>query len=202
MTQETGRTDLTSGLGFVGMLGGALFVAIYLGLTAMGGNNYATAYTFNVVSAVPILLFAFGTVGLYYRHRESFGWLGRVGTVVLLAGFSTSVLNSTWLLATGEHLLPVALQWGYILTEVLGALLLGAAIVRAGDLPHALAGGALFALGLPLSVGLFYLLFAVLELVESGVLGAFLFTLPFGAAWVILGYDLVTERDLVEPAAG
>lgn len=201
MVEETDGGNVSSGLGFAAMFGGGLFVAIYLGLSAVGTDSYATMYTFNVVSAVPVLLFVFGTVGLFHRHRESFGWLGRIGTAVLVVGFLLSVLNSAWLFATGEHLLSVTLQWGYILTEVLGALLLGAAIAHARDLSHALAGGLLLALGLPFSLGLWLGVIDPLEL-GSTLLAAAVFSIPFGAGWLVLGYDLVTETSQVEPAAG
>lgn len=188
---------VTTPLGVLGMFGGAMFVVLYVGLAVAipEGGLFAAAYTFNVVSALPVVGWVAGTVGVYYRHRRSFGWLGTVGTAVLLVGFLASILNSLWYVVTGGPLLPGAAGFAYILTEVLGALLLGAAVARAGELPHATGNGVLLAVALPVSLVLYYAVLEILALTDSAVVGSVLFTLPFGTAWVLLGYDLVTEPD-------
>ena len=190
-----GDGSVTGPLGLVGMAGGALFVGVYLALALIGEDMYSTTFVFFVVSAIPVLFWVGGTVGLFVHHRESFAWLGRVGIVVLLAGFMISIFDSFWFVLAGGPLLTEAQQWGYILVQIVGALLLGSAIARTRELPHAVSGGLLFALGLPISVVTVTLVFEVLGLSSSTVLASAIFTIPFGVAWLVLGYDLFTEQD-------
>ena len=195
MSGDRRQRAVTGPLGLVGMTGGALFVGVYLALALVGEDMYSTTFVFFVVSAIPVLFWVGGTVGLFVHHRRSFEWPGRVGTVVLLFGLFMSIVDSLWFVLAGGPLLTETQQWGYILVQILGALLLGSAIVRARELPHAVSGGMLFALGLPVSVVLVILLVEVLDVLASAFLASAIFTIPFGVAWLVLGYDLFTEQD-------
>lgn len=201
MTGQDDDGGAAGSLGLLGMFGGALFVCIYVGLSLVGRDAFGTAYTFNVASAFPVLFWIAGTVGLYRHHRTAFGLAGRLGAALLLAGFLVSTLNSAWFLVAGEGLLTQTGALAYLGAEVLGSLLLGAAIVRADDLPHSRSGGVLFAVALPFSLLSFTLVFQVLELASDPVVGSLLFTVPYGTAWLLLGYDLLadTTGDPVPP---
>lgn len=180
------------------MVGAVLQMAVRLGPVVVlwqgwGVVNTARMDAYAVASKLAVLLLLLGTVGLYRRHRHVFGWPGRLGVALLLVDFVLGLLGASWLLPVGD------LFRGYILATLLiepntvGSLLLGVAIARADELPHALFGGLLLAFAFPLSLGLLYLVVGSLGLLEAIALGIVVTALPYGAAWVILGFDLVTE---------
>lgn len=184
------------------MFGGGLFPALYvvLVLLAEGGGSYALGLTFTGAAAIPVLFWIPGTVGLLYRHREPFGWIGRMGGAVLLVTLTASIVDNLWLFATQDQLLEGTLTNGILIAEGAGALLFGGAIAYERAMPRALAGGLLLALGLPASFGLLLGL-SELGVTLPAVLAVVLFTLPFGAGWFLLCYDLVSEPDRA-PASG
>lgn len=187
-------TSVVSATGFTAMLGGGLFVAVYVGLLALPTEaTFAVFYTFTGASAIPLLFWLPASLGLYYHHRDAFGWLGRVGTAVLVPLVALSLLNQTYLLVTSEPLVDAALA--IIGGEALGALLVGAAVVRARKLPHAVSGGLLLALGLPVGLGVSYVTAEMVPLDVPLVVLAVMWSVPFGAGWILLGFDMVTVPD-------
>jgi hypothetical protein len=201
VNEDQPRARLAHNLGLAGMFGGVLFVVIYLTLTVVGTAAFGTEYTFNVASAFPVVFWVAGTAGLYLRHRRVFGWLGRVGTSLLLAGFGVSLANSGAYLVTGSGLVSAAGAVGYLAAEAVGTLLVGVAVARAGELPNARRDGLLFAVALPFSLVVFTLVFQVAQLTSNALLGVLLFTVPYGIAWVLLGYDLLSEAPTGMPGA-
>jgi hypothetical protein len=201
VNEDQQRPRLAHNLGLAGMFGGVLFVVVYLTLAIVGTDAYGTQYAFNVGSAFPVVFWVAGTAGLYLRHREVFGWLGRVGTALLLAGFGVSLANSAAYLVTGSGLVSSAGAVGYLAAEAVGTLLVGVAIARAGEIPSARRDGLLFAVALPFSLVVFTFVFQVAQLTSNAVLGVLLFTVPYGVAWVMLGYDLLSEAPTGMPGA-
>lgn len=213
MTEEWEGASLTKKLGVASILGGALQAVIPVGTVALVLHdpsrldlgmigNYAAA------SKLWTLLLAAGAAGLYYRHQDAFEWPGLIGTALVLVGFLTGLTGGSLQLVTGDLGSGNVIVWMFTQPEILGALLLGAAIARADELPHAVAGGLLLAVAKPVSFGLFFFfvkyispvvdsvgLFEEVALVFAGM------TLLYGAAWMLLGYDLVTEPDWAGPAA-
>lgn len=184
------------------MFGGGLFPALYvvLVLLAEEGGSYALGLTVTGAAAIPVLFWIPGTVGLLYRHREPFGWIGRIGGGVLLVGLAASIVDNLWLFATQDQLMGGTLTTAVLIAEGAGALVFGGAIAYERAMPHALAGGLLLALGLPVSFGLLLGL-SQLGVTLPAVLGVVLFTVPFGAGWFLLCYDLVSEPDRT-PSSG
>lgn len=198
---------VTGMLGFACLLGGVLQVLIPLGFLAaiLSGSlmlDMTTMDAYSAASGVWMLLLAAGTVGLYYRHQDAFGLPGQIGAIIILAGFLTSVYQTAWMLVAADPLFGGVPGGGDVPLEFLGPLLFGVAIARADELPHAFVGGLLLAFARPLSFALSLPIFATFELVESAVLVAAVMTIPYGVAWMLLGFDLARESDGIGAITG
>jgi hypothetical protein len=142
-----------------------------------------------------------GLVGLYLYQRQSprFGWLGTVGFYLLIVITSFEVILALTALTPGSAAESVD---GYLgppkeLVKILGILLFGTAILRAGTLPRA---------------GAWLMIFAVLVALVS--IGSFIvgpeafadWSFPvaaalYGLAFMTLGYGLWSHRnEPVQPA--
>jgi hypothetical protein len=142
-----------------------------------------------------------GLVGLYLYQRQSprFGWLGTVGFYLLIVITSFEVILALTALTPGSAAESVD---GYLgppkeLAKILGILLFGTAILRAGTLPRA---------------GAWLMIFAVLVALVS--IGSFIvgpeafadWSFPvaaalYGLAFMTLGYGLWSHRnEPVQPA--
>lgn len=206
MALEIGE-DVASKLGFTCMVGGVLQVAVPFGFIAavLSGHAWFDLVTLKWYSAATIvwmLLLAAGTAGLYYRHQDAFGWLGQIGSAAIFLGFLYSIIESIEVIVNGARFSSAVIDSVFPEQVILGALLLGISIARAGELQHAQIAGLLLALARPGSFALSMLILEFFNSFVGFVLTVAAVTIPFGTAWLILGYDLVTERDRVGPTAG
>lgn len=124
-----------------------------------------------------------GVLGIHARQRDRAGRLGAAAVAVACLGLA---LMASARMAVDLDLLPAWPTMGIAMaTVLLGMLLLGASIVRAGVLPRA-AGGLLILGILAFFVGNF----------EDASIWVFLL---FGAAWVWLGYALWSRAGMRRP---
>ena len=153
------------------MVGGTLEVVVFaiFALRASGPGietPYRSFEGLGVPATLSLLLVVAGFVGLHARLRESYGRLGTVGFILALVGAAVMVVTrASW---------PVRAAEGLAFT--LGSLLVGVAALVANSLP---CWGAI-----ALIVGsAAFLLFNT----ETALAW---FALPYGVAWVVVGYPL------------
>ena len=191
-----------------GMLGGLLWVLFPLGalpvvdvaLTLQGSVAY---YGLGYLWALLLLLM--GLTGLHSIYKRSYGLLGSVGFYVSLAAlvltFVGGALKMTNTVAAGigSTVAYLTVIMGFFILAW-GSVLLGLAITGTLHNPPLYLGGLLLAIAVPLG---FLFVFA------AGVAWDFGFwaglTLPYGVAWLLLGYALLTARRLAAqrpPASG
>jgi hypothetical protein len=166
------------------MLGGVFSILFAF----LGENNWAHV----PVDAARYAFLGIGIVGLYLYLRQSrgFGRLGTVGFYVcifvfaLVAIFDVGIIINEGVEQTYIALGPVR---GPLL--LLGLLLFGAAVLRAGRLPRTGAW-------LLIAAALTNVLGILAMIISGGTLGAWVFIIPtvlFGIGWAWLGYGLWTE---------
>lgn len=170
-------SDLIRWSGPAAMLGGLLSVVFAF----VGEDSWAhvpldaARYAFLVVGIVGIYL--------YLRRSEGFGMLGTVGFYVCVFVFAlVAILDLGIIVNEGVEQTYIAL--GPVRGPMLlGLLLFGAAVVRAGGLPRT-AAWLLIAAALTNVVGILAMI------VSGGTLGAWVFIVPtvlFGLGWGWLG---------------
>lgn len=166
------------------MLGGALSV-----LFAFVGESSRAHVPLDAARYV-LLVFGIAGLYLYLRHSRGFGWLGAVGFYVCAFVFAlVAILDLGIIVNEGVEQTYVALGPVRGPLLLLGLLLFGAAVLRAGRLPS---GGAwlLIAAALTTVVGILGMI------VSGGTLGGWVFIVPtvlFGLGWAWLGYGLWSE---------
>ena len=179
------------------LFGGLLWVLFPLGellsahvvLTPKGFLAY-----FGIGYLCAALLLLMGLKGFHAIHRRSYGWLGRVGLflsftalVVAFAGGAFVVMNMSST-GTARTVAYLTLIVGFFIL-VWGSALLGLAITRTLRDPPLYLGGLLLAIAVPLG---FLFVFA------TGAAWNFEFwvglTVPYGVAWMVLGYALLEAR--------
>ncbi len=133
-----------------------------------------------ILTLLSVVLLAAGAAGLVILARRSgrFGKLGRAGMVVGAVGAAllvTATLIQAIVFGDDFPLMPHFVVPG-LLSLVVGFVLVGVAVLRAGVLPRWVAAlvivGALFMLG------------------TNEQTARVLLTIPFGVAWVAVGYAL------------
>lgn len=158
------------------MLAGVAFVVLsLLSLAVSGPSPY-----FDVGFGVAWLLTVPGVVGLHAAQNESYGLLGRVGSVALVAGVIANTVGLVPLAVGNESLLWLSFPVGALLLLV-SFLALGIATLRAAVLPRW--GGVALIVVLPLTA------------VAGGVLGAerdadYPGVVVMGLVWLAVGYAL------------
>jgi uncharacterized protein with PQ loop repeat len=176
-----------------GMLGGLLWALFPLGelpvvdlvLTPKGLLAY---YSLGYLWATLLLLT--GLHGLHGFHRRSYGWLGTVGFyvsfVALVLAFAGGALEMTKTATTNT--VSIVAYWTVLMSFfilALGSALVGLAITEKVHDPPSYLGGLLLSIAVPLG---FLFVFA------AGAAWDFDFwvglTVPYGAAWLLLGYAL------------
>lgn len=178
--------------GLAALLGGVLIVAYAVIVASMPrgciGDECAFWQMRDTGSADALLLFgllfvAAGAVGLMLRLREigRFGWLGRSGGIVGAVGFVLLVLAGvTGAITDGmSPLMPVFVVPG-LLAVIAGLLLLGVAVLRTRVLP------------LWVDLLLIVSLLAMVGFNDQNWRA--LMAVPFGVAWVVVGYVLWSEK--------
>jgi|SRR5215217_7589415 len=168
------NTVTWGGLGAV--LAGVAFVLLSLLSIAISGSS---PY-FDVGFVIAWLFTIPGVVGLHAAQNESYGLLGRVGSVALVAGVVANTLGLVPLMADNESLLWLSFPVGAVLLLV-GFLALGIATLRADVLPR-WAGVALI-VALPLVAIAGVVLGAPSDEDYPGVVVT-------GLVWLSLGYAL------------
>lgn len=134
-------------------------------------------------------LFAFGMVGLHSLLEGRGGLLGRIGVLLAWVAVAASAVNliaQVLGLTPEQPPLPILLQVTYMtafLGILIGLLLLGIAVLRAGVLPPRLRT-------VPLTVGVLWFPLQGIGFVVSDGVGLVL----GGLAWMLLGYVLWAEK--------
>lgn len=178
--------------GLAALLGGVLIV-VYAVITASmprGCIGDECAFremrdtgSIDALLLLGLLFVAAGAVGLMLRLRETgrFGWLGRSGVIVGGVGFVLAVLATITAVMTDgmSPLMPYFVVPG-LLAILVGLLLLGVAVLRARVLP------------LPTALLLIVSLVAMFSFNDQNWRA--LMAVPFGIAWVALGYALLSEK--------
>ena len=191
-----------------GMLGGLLWALFPLGelpaahlvLTPKGSLAY---YSLGFLCATLLLLSSLQ--GFHALHRRSYGWLGTVGfyvsftALVLVFAGGTFEMTKTATTSTGS----IVAYWTVIMSFFIlawGSALLGLGIAGKLHDPPSYLGGLLLSIAVPLG---FLFVFA------TGAAWRFDFwvglTVPYGAAWLSLGYALLTAKSTVaqhSPSSG
>jgi hypothetical protein len=182
-----------------GMLGGLLWALFPLGelrevesvLTPRGSLAY-----YCLVYLLPQVLMLVGLARLHALRSSSYGWLGEVGIFVSFVALALVLAGSAWDMTRiastggGSTVGYLTLILGFLLLTWGSGLLGLAMIVMPHDLLSYL-GGLLLSIAVPL--GLLYVF-------AAGGAWDFRFwaglTVPYGVAWALLGYTLLSERDV------
>jgi hypothetical protein len=185
---------------WAGMLGGLLWALFPLGelpaaqlvLTPKGSLAY---YSLGYLCATLLLLTSLQ--GFHALHRRSYGWLGTVGFyvsfVALVLAFAGGAFEVTKTATTSTG--SIIAYWTVIMSFFIlawGSALLGLGIAGKLHDPPSYLGGLLLSIAVPLG---FLFVFA------TGAAWRFDFwvglTVPYGAAWLLLGYALLTAKSTV-----
>jgi hypothetical protein len=183
-----------------GILGGLLWALFPLGelpaaqlvLTPKGSLAY---YSLGYLCATLLLLTSLQ--GFHALHRRGYGWLGSVGFyvsfVALVLAFAGGAFEMTKTATTGTG--SIVAYWTVIMSFFIlawGSVLLGLGIAGKLHDPPSYLGGLLLCIAVPLG---FLFVFA------TGAAWRFDFwvglTVPYGAAWLLLGYALLTAKSTV-----
>jgi len=149
------------------------------------------------MAVLPLLLLVVGQVGLRALYGRDYGRLGNAGFFVssvalalMFIGNGVEVASLTF--GGSESALGhFAFLIGF-LTLLVGSVLLGVALVRMRRDSLSRLGGLLFVLALPLGILLAVAGGAVAPGTDIGFWAAI--TVPYGVAWVLLGYVLSSSR--------
>jgi hypothetical protein len=194
--------------GTAGMVGGLLWVLFPLSTalvsledTQPGTLAYvAAAASYWLMAVLPLLLLLVGLMGLRALFGGAYGRLGNVGFLVSFVALALMFLGngvevaSLTFSGSESAVGDFAFLIGFLVLLV-GALLLGVALIRAHRDPPSRLGGLLFALALPLGILFAFLGGALAPGTDIGFWAAI--TVPYGSAWVLLGYALSSSRRVV-----
>ena len=137
-----------------------------------------------------LLMVGIAGLYLYLRRSRGFGRLGAVGFYVCIFVFAlVAILDLGIIVNEGVEQTYIALGPVRGPLLLLGLLLFGTAVLRAGRLPR---GGA----WLLIATALTNVLGILAMIISGGTLGAWVFILPtvlFGLGWAWLGYGLWSE---------
>lgn len=190
--------ELSGSLGFVCLIGGVLFPMLLLVLSSMLGSGSSDILTgvARTVVLVTFIFFLAGVLGVYLAQQDALGTLGKAAAATFAAGLVLTVIEGA--LSATSIVLPVDIPVGQAAFALvaLGAISFGIATARADVLVHGRSGGLLLAAALPLT----FVGGIILNIVgiQSAVISALIIGVPFGAAWVVLGLDLLTVSDYQE----
>lgn len=170
------------------LLAGLTWIVYAVGTNFIGESHAA----YHVLNAPPNALLAVSTAGLYLYLRRSgrFGKLGSVAFYVCLFVFALEAVGGLAIIVSetmfgGAFVEVLDVVHPFVLLLLLGSVLFGVAILRAGVLPR---GGAVTIVAIPLvSVGV---LFSGLE--TDWLFSTLMALLGLGWAW--LGYGLYARR--------
>jgi hypothetical protein len=166
--------------GLAAILGGACWIgansALALRPPGVPGGAYRDDSGLGPFMVAAMLLIGAGMVGLYLQYARHTGKLGTVGTFLGLGG-GAALLASAAVAAidSDSWLMPLFVIPG-LFALVIGSLLAGVTLLRANVLPRPVV--------LLLIASLLVLLIFNTEDARAWC------ALPFGVAWVVLGYTL------------
>lgn len=207
------RSAGLQGAGLAGLLGGIVWALWPLGTDVFFGESEATRSSIEAVAAfayalsllVPAALIILGLVGLQKFHGGTYGRLGVVGTVVsagALAAMAGGVaLEGFDVFALGETSLSGIAHGGVFLgflALLLGSIVLGVAVGRAGRLLRARWLGLLLAVAIPAGIAMVILKETIAPTpIDSDLWFWIALITAYGIAWIILGhYMRLTERSM------
>jgi hypothetical protein len=190
-------SDLTRWGGLAGVLGGLLWVVFPLGelpeVDLLLTPQVSLAY-YGLGYLLPQLLLLMGLQRLHAFHRRSYGWLGTIGFYVSFVALTIALVGGAFEMTktadtgTGSTVAYLTVIMSFFILAW-GSALLGLAITAThSDLPSYL-GGLLFTIAVPL--GLLFV-FATGGAWDFGFWVGL--TVPYGVAWLLLGYALLTAR--------
>ena len=170
------------------MLGGLLFIVYAVGTNFIGESHAL----YHVLNAPPNAFLAVGIVGLYLYARQNgrFGKLGTVSFYVCAIVFALEAVGGTAIIASetmfGGALVEVLdIIHPLVLLLMVGTILFGIAILRAGTLPR---GGALVLVVVPLLMIVSLFTLGDAEWIFAGGMAL------FGIGWAWLGYGLLSRQ--------
>jgi hypothetical protein len=135
-------------------------------------------YLIEVMFVVALLGTLVTITGLHGLHRDRYGGLGMAGFLTAFAGTALLLVAAVTTALAGREVLGAVFLMGFLATLV-GLVLLGAAVLRAGVLPSWC--GVLLLAGFPLSM--------ILD-VLANVGGELL-----GVVWTLVGYALLSNGE-------
>jgi hypothetical protein len=177
-------TDLIRWSGPAAVVGGLLSILFAF----VGEESWAHV----PLDAARYALMVVGIVGiyLYLRQTRGFGRLGTVGFYICVFVFAlVAILDLGIIVNEGVEQTYIALGPVRGPLLLLGLLLFGAAVLRAGRLPR---GGA----WLLIAAALTNVVAILAMIISGGTLGGWIFVVPtvvFGMGWAWLGYGLWSE---------
>ncbi len=163
-------------------------------------THLAAAGVYWLMGVLALLLLVVGLAGLRALHGGAYGRLGNVGFLVSFLALALMFLGNAVEVASltfggtessaGHSMFLIG-----FLVLLAGSVLLGIAIVRTRrDSPSRL-GGLLLIGALPLGILLAIVLGVTAAGTDLGFWAAI--TVPYGVAWLVLGYALVSARTTV-----
>lgn len=179
--------------GLAAMIGGALWAVTPLRDVVFGGGETPDHPVFRPYNAVWVLIAALlivGLVGLYSRHKETYGRLGKAGLILVFGGYALILFGSIPAVFLGadrfDGLIRAGQDLGFLgaLVAALGAIFLGINLWRTQAVPRT--GALLLIITLP--VGLPGII--VIQSIGFVSIAGLAMTVPYGIAWVILGNHL------------
>jgi hypothetical protein len=190
-------SNLTRRDGLAGMLGGLLWVLFPLGelpevdsvLTPQGSLAY-----YGLGYLLPQLLLLMSLQRLHALYKRGYGWLGTVGFYVsfgaLVLAFVGGAFEMTKTAATGigSSVAYLTVIMSYFILAW-GSALLGLAITGTLHDPASYLGGLLLTIAVPLGI---LFVFAAETAWDLGFWVGL--TMPYGVAWLVLGYALLRTR--------
>ncbi len=175
------------------MLGGLLWAVTPLRDVVLGGGgtpDHPVFRPYNVVIGAIAVLLIVGLAGLYLRYKETYRRLGIVGVVVIFAGHALLLAGSIPAIVLAPDrssgLIQAGQDLGFLgaLVAAMGAIFLGIALWRTRAAPRAAALLLIIALpvGLPGTI--------LIQSIGLVSIAGLAMTVPYGAAWMILGSHL------------
>jgi Ca2+/Na+ antiporter len=184
--------------GLAAMVGGVLWALSPIGEDLFGGGGHPQSPAFrpfNLLVEIMSILLIVGLLAVHFRYNRTYGRLGRAGFVVILGSYALGFIGGIPALlfpfpsGTLRDVVMIGQGLGFLsaLISGVGAVLLGIALWRTRAVARLGALLLIIALpvGFPVVVALNFTRF-----MESAGLA---FVVPYGVAWVIVGYQLWAE---------
>ncbi len=164
------------------MLAGVVWIASgIIDVVVMEGQGGASLQ--EVLFTVALVGVLGGLVGLHARQTPRYGWLGMVGFLATFIGSALLLIGLVLTFVVRSNVLDPILALG-LLGALVGLVLLGAATLRVGVLPRWC--GLLLMVCLPVAIAL----------------GDYGGGIVLGLVWLVVGYILLSQRDVSAMVGG